>query len=66
VPTEAGGILYMTVGRYVSPSGAVLGGRGLNPDERVLVFPGESDAKDPILTRGLEVVRGASLSRHAA
>jgi carboxyl-terminal processing protease len=66
VPTEAGGILYMTVGRYVSPSGAVLGGRGLSPDERVLVFPGESDAKDPILTRGLEVVRGASLSRHAA
>ncbi|HKD12563.1 MAG TPA: S41 family peptidase [Thermoanaerobaculia bacterium] len=66
VPTEAGGILYMTVGRYVSPSGAVLGGRGLNPDEKVLVFPGESDAKDPILTRGLEVVRGASLSRHAA
>ncbi len=66
VATEAGGTLYMTVGRYVSPSGAVLGGKGLAPDERVLVFPGEAESKDPILTRGLEVVRGASPSRRAA
>ncbi len=29
----------MTVGRYVSPSGQVLGGKGLTPDERVLVLP---------------------------
>ena len=66
VPTESGGTLYMSVGRYVSPSGTVLGGKGLIPDDRVLVFPGESEAKDPILTRGLEVVRGAVAGRRAA
>ena len=48
----------MTVGRYVSPSGQVLGGKGLSPDERVIVFPGESGDRDAILERGLEVARG--------
>ncbi len=66
VPTESGGTLYMTVGRYVSPSGTTLGGKGLNPDDRVLVFPGEVETKDPILTRGLEVARGAAPVRKAA
>jgi carboxyl-terminal processing protease len=28
VPTGSGGSLYMTVGRYQSPSGTILGGRG--------------------------------------
>ena len=60
VPTEEGGSLYMTVGRYVSPSGQVLGGKGLVPDERVLVVPGETGDRDLILERGLEVVRGDS------
>ncbi|HEY1433956.1 MAG TPA: S41 family peptidase [Thermoanaerobaculia bacterium] len=60
VPTEEGGNLYMTVGRYVSPSGQVLGGKGLVPDERVVVIPGESGGRDLILERGLEVVRGDS------
>ena len=41
VPTPSGGMLWMTVARYVSPSGTVLGGKGLSPDERVLVLPGE-------------------------
>jgi carboxyl-terminal processing protease len=67
VPTPSGGALYMTVGRYVSPSGTVLGGKGLSPDERVLVLPGEPQGdKDPILDRGLEIARGASPSRKAA
>jgi len=66
IPTESGGTLYMTVARYVSPSGTPLAGKGLTPDERVLVFPGESDAKDPILTRGLEVARGAVPNKRAA
>jgi hypothetical protein len=56
----------MTVGRYVSPSGQVLGGKGLVPDERVLVVPGEPGASDPILDRGLELVRGDSVARKAA
>ena len=66
VPTESGGTLYMTVGRYVSPSGSMVGGKGLIPDDRVIVFPGEGEAKDPILNRGLELVRGSEKSRRAA
>jgi carboxyl-terminal processing protease len=68
VPTESGGTLYMTVGRYVSPGGSTLGGKGLAPDERVIVFPGdgEGEGKDPILTRGLDSVRSAAPNRRAA
>jgi carboxyl-terminal processing protease len=66
VPTQSGGTLFMTVGRYVSPSGATLGGKGLTPDERVLVFPGEAGGKDAILERGLEVARGPGTARRAA
>lgn len=70
VSTESGGTLYMTVARYVSPSGTPLAGKGLSPDERVLVFAdqatGKSPAGDPILERGLEVARGAVPRRLAA
>ena len=66
VPTEEGGSLFMTVGRYVSPSGKVLGGKGLVPDERVLVLPGEPGERDLILERGLELVRGETPARRAA
>jgi carboxyl-terminal processing protease len=66
VPTQSGGTLFMTVGRYLSPSGTPLGGKGLPPDERVIVFPGEPGARDAILERGLEVARGASPARRAA
>jgi len=66
VPTEEGGLLYMTVGRYVSPSGQVLGGKGLSPDERVIVFPGEETARDRVLERGLEIARSTDSARKAA
>ena len=66
VPTAEGGTLYMTVGRYVSPSGQVLGGKGLTPDERVAVFPGENTDKDRVLDRGLEVIRAQPAARQAA
>lgn len=66
VPTESGGSLFMTVGRYVSPNGTVLGGKGLSPDDRVIVFPGDGEGKDTVLERGLEVARGASPGRRAA
>jgi C-terminal processing protease CtpA/Prc len=66
VPTASGGSLYMTVARYVSPAGSVLGGRGLTPEERVIVFPGDSEGKDPILERGLEVARREPAARRAA
>jgi len=66
VPTQSGGTLFMTVGRYVSPSGATLAGKGLVPDERVIVFPGETGGKDAILERGLEVARGSGPARRAA
>lgn len=66
VPTASGGSLYMTVARYVSPSGTVLAGKGLAPDERVIVFPGDQDGKDPILERGLEVARRDPAARRAA
>jgi C-terminal processing protease CtpA/Prc len=49
----------MTVARYQSPSGTQLGGKGLAPDERVITFPGETDGRDPVLERGLEVARRA-------
>ena len=66
VPTGEGGNLFMTVGRYVSPSGQVLGGKGLSPDERVVVIPGEGGERDAILERGLEVARGEAAARKAA
>ncbi len=66
VPTQSGGTLFMTVGRYVSPSGTALAGKGLAPDERVIVFPGETGGKDAILERGLEVARGSGPARRAA
>jgi carboxyl-terminal processing protease len=67
VPTPSGGMLWMTVGRYVSPSGTQLGGRGLSPDERVLVLPGDGPGdKDPILERGLEIARNPASARKAA
>jgi carboxyl-terminal processing protease len=66
VPTTEGGSLFMTVGRYVSPSGQVLGGKGLTPDERVIVFPGENADTDRILERGLELARSDASSRRAA
>ena len=66
VPTEEGGNLFMTVGRYVSPSGQVLGGKGLSPDERVIVIPGEGGDRDAILERGLAVARGEAAARKAA
>jgi carboxyl-terminal processing protease len=65
VPTGSGGSLFMTVARYQSPSGSLLGGKGLAPDERVITFPGETDGRDPILERGLEVARRAP-ARQAA
>jgi carboxyl-terminal processing protease len=65
VPTGSGGSLFMTVGRYQSPSGTILGGKGLSPDERVITFPGEPDGRDPILERGLEVARRGT-ARQAA
>ena len=48
VPTESGGSLFMTVARYVSPNGTAFGGKGLQPDDRVLAFPGdpESDGRE--------------------
>jgi carboxyl-terminal processing protease len=72
VPTEAGGSLFMTVARYVSPSGTMLGGKGLQPDERVLSFPGTDpeaegrDGRDAILERGLELVRNPRAPRRVA
>lgn len=66
VPTSEGGSLFMTVGRYVSPSGQVLGGKGLTPDERVVVFPGENPDADRILDRGLELIRAETPARKAA
>lgn len=65
VPTREGGTLYMTIGRYVSPSGQVLGGKGLTPDERIVVFPGENEGHDQILERGLELVRADAAQKAA-
>jgi carboxyl-terminal processing protease len=66
VPTQSGGTLYMTVARYVSPSGTQIAGKGLSPDNRVIVFPGETGGKDTILERGLELVRASGTARRAA
>ena len=66
VPTQSGGTLYMTVARYVSPAGKPLAGKGLSPDDRVIVFPGEPAGRDAILERGLEVARGSNPGRRAA
>jgi carboxyl-terminal processing protease len=68
VPTELGGSLFMTVARYVSPNGTVLGGKGLVPDDRVAAHPGEpdGDGRDAILERGLELARNPRAPRRAA
>lgn len=65
VPTGSGGSLFMTVGRYVSPGGQTLVGKGLSPDERVIFFP-DGEKKDAILERGLEIVRRGVPLRRAA
>ncbi|HEX4439669.1 MAG TPA: S41 family peptidase [Thermoanaerobaculia bacterium] len=65
VPTREGGTLYMTIGRYVSPSGQILGGKGLTPDQRVIVFPGENGDRDMILEKGLEIVRADAAQKAA-
>lgn len=52
VMTEAGGTLSMTVARYVSPSGTPLAGKGLSPDDRVVVFPTPSGARPSTPERG--------------
>jgi carboxyl-terminal processing protease len=65
VPTGSGGSVFMTVGRYQSPSGTMLGGKGLAPDERVITIPGDSDGRDSILERGLEVARRAAIRQAA-
>jgi len=65
VPTREGGTLYMTIGRYVTPSGQILGGKGLTPDERVIVFPGENGYRDTILEKGLEIVRADAAQKAA-
>jgi carboxyl-terminal processing protease len=66
VPVADGGILFMTVGRYVSPAGTELGGKGLAPDEHVIVFPDEPGETDRILQRGLDLVRAEPAARGAA
>ena len=71
VPTESGGSLFMTVGRYVSPKGTPLGGKGLVPDDRVLSFAGDSEkeareGRDPILERGVELARDPRAPRRVA
>jgi C-terminal processing protease CtpA/Prc len=66
VPTESGGSLFLTIGRYVSPSGTPLGSRGLTPDERVVTYPGDSSSRDAILERGLELAREGATARRAA
>src|SRR5262249_27624869 len=72
VPTESGGSLFMTVARYVSPNGTMLGGKGLQPDDRVLATQGGDpeaegrESRDAILERGLELVRNPRATRRVA
>jgi len=68
VPTESGGSLFMTVGRYLSPNGTTLGGKGLQPDDRVFSFAGdgENEGRDAILERGLELARDPKAPRKVA
>ena len=68
VPTESGGSLFMTVGRYLSPNGTALGGKGLQPDDRVFSFAGdgENEGHDTILDRGLELARDPKAPRKVA
>jgi carboxyl-terminal processing protease len=66
VPTESGGSLFLTIGRYVSPNGTPLGNRGLTPDERVVTYPGDADGRDAILERAMELARETTPARRAA
>jgi carboxyl-terminal processing protease len=61
IPMTSGGALYMTVGRYVTPSGTELAGKGLKPGVTVDVFPEDrTDKSDPVLRKALELARGTS------
>src|SRR5262249_44083299 len=72
VPTESGGSLFMTVARYVSPNGTMLGGKGLQPDDRVLATQGGDpeaegrESRDAIREGGLELVRNPRATRRVA
>jgi carboxyl-terminal processing protease len=67
VPTPSGGGVEITVSRFETPDGHGLDGKGLKPDERVDVFPEDTaSGADPILERGLELIRGTDSTRQAA
>ena len=49
----------MTIGRYLSPSGKILGGKGSRRTSGSSI-PGETGERDLILERGLEVALRAA------
>ena len=59
LPMSSGGALYLTVGEYVSPSGAELTGKGLRPTARVDLFPDDAGG-DAILKKAVEIADGAA------
>jgi carboxyl-terminal processing protease len=59
LPMSSGGALYLTVGEYVSPSGAELTGKGLRPTARVDLFPDDAGG-DAILKKAVEIAHGAT------
>jgi carboxyl-terminal processing protease len=73
VPLEQGGLL-ITVGKYTSPKGTAIHGKGLTPtvpvegpdeDEAASPAPAAAPAGDPILDKALEVLRGGEVKKAA-
>lgn len=67
IPTSSGGALYLTVAAYHSPSAVALTGKGLAPDTRVDIFPGDTaGGNDPILNRAIESLGSPAAKKTAA
>jgi carboxyl-terminal processing protease len=67
VAAPSGGGVEITISRFETPDGHALDGKGLKPDERVDIFPEDTaSGADPILERGLDLIRGTDSTRQAA
>lgn len=73
VPLPEGGLL-LTTGKYTTPKGTVIHGRGLSPSVAVARSrededegaPATGPAKDPILDKALELLKDAAAAKKAA
>jgi carboxyl-terminal processing protease len=60
MPLRGGSSLKVTIAKWLTPKGTEINGTGLEPDVKVELPPAEEQdpKKDPIMEKGIEVLRG--------